>query len=140
MTSLGSPVSCFHGCPSPDDEMINRLSRFKAIQCHLSGVRNILDAGAGTGAFSIPLARMGFDVAHLDLSDEMLKPAKEKAAGLANIRFIKYDASCLDIFGGNEFDLVLCFDGAVSFSGRRAGDVISEICRVGKKGNALCFQ
>lgn len=37
------------------------------------------------------------------------------------------------MFEANEFDLVLCFDGAISFSGHKAGDVISEICRVGKK-------
>ena len=116
-----------------DDERINRLLRFKAVQRHLPGVRKILDVGAGTGAYSIPLAQMGFDVVHLDLSDEMIKAAKEKAANLSNIRFIKHDASCLDIFSDNEFDLVLCFDGAISFSGRKAGNVISEICRVGKK-------
>ena len=116
-----------------DDEMINRLLRFKSIQCHLSGVRKILDVGAATGAFSIPLARMGFDVVHLDLSDEMIKVAKDKVADLPNISFVKHDAACLDIFEDNEFDLVLCFDGAISFSGHKAGNVISEICRVGKK-------
>lgn len=116
-----------------DDEMINRRLRFKAIQAHLSGVHRILDVGAATGAFSIPLARMGFDVVHLDLSDEMIKAAKEKTIDLPNIHFVKYDATCLDIFDNNEFDLVLCFDGAISFSGAKAGNVISEICRVGKK-------
>lgn len=116
-----------------DDEMINRLLRFKAIQSHLSGVHKILDVGAATGAFSIPLARMGFDVVHLDLSDEMMKIAKDKAADLSNIRFVKQDAACLDMFEDNEFDLVLCFDGAISFSGHKADNVISEICRVGKK-------
>lgn len=116
-----------------DDEMINRHLRFKAIQCNLSGVRRILDVGAATGAFSIPLARMGFDVVHLDLSEEMIKTAKDKAADLTNIRFIKQDAACLDMFSESEFDLVLCFDGAISFSGRKANNVISEICRVGKK-------
>jgi ubiquinone/menaquinone biosynthesis C-methylase UbiE len=116
-----------------DDEMINRLLRFKAIQNHLPGVRKILDVGAATGAFSIPLARMGFDVIHLDLSDEMITIAKYKAADLTNIRFVKQDAACLEMFEDNEFDLVLCFDGAISFSGHKAGNVISEICRVGKK-------
>ena len=116
-----------------DDEMVNRLLRFKAIQCHLSGVHKILDVGAATGAYSIPLARMGFDVVHLDLSDEMIKAVKEKAADLTNIRFIKQDAANLSIFEDNEFDLVLCFDGAISFSGSKAGNVITEICRVGKK-------
>lgn len=116
-----------------DDEKINRLLRFKAVQSHLSGVRKILDVGAGTGAYSIPLASMGFDVVHLDLSDEMIIAARKKAEGLSNIRFIKHDASCLDIFSNNEFDLVICFDGAISFSGSKSGNVISEICRVGKK-------
>lgn len=116
-----------------DDEMINRLLRFKAIQNHLPGVCKILDVGAATGAFSIPLARMGFDVIHLDLSDEMITIAKDKAADLTNIRFVKQDAACLEMFEENEFDLVLCFDGAISFSGHKAGNVISEICRVGKK-------
>ena len=116
-----------------DDEMINRLLRFKAIQNHLPGVRKILDVGAATGAFSIPLARMGFDVIHLDLSDEMIKIPKDKDADLTNIGFVKQDAACLEMFEDNEFDLVLCFDGAISFSGHKAGNVISEICRVGKK-------
>lgn len=116
-----------------DDEMINRLLRFKAIQSHLHNVKKILDIGAATGAFSIPLAKMGYDVVHLDLSDDMIRLAKEKAEGLDNIEFIKRNAVNLDIFDTDEFDLVLCFDGAISFSGSRADDVISEACRVGKK-------
>lgn len=116
-----------------NDEKINRLLRFKAIQCHLSGVRRILDVGAATGAFSIPLAQMGYEVVHLDISDEMIKIAKDKAKGLSNIKFVKKDAADLSIFDTDEFDLVLCFDGAISFSGKKAGEVISEVCRVGKK-------
>ena len=116
-----------------DDERINRLLRFSAIQNHLSGVRKILDVGAATGAFSIPLAKMGFDVVHLDLSEDMLSIAKEKAKGISNIDFVKHDAVYLEAFKDNEFDLVLCFDGAISFSGHKADNVISEICRVGKK-------
>lgn len=116
-----------------DDEMINRLLRFKALQPYLSGVRKILDVGAATGAFSIPLARMGFEVVHLDLSESMIKIAEDASDELNTIRFVKHDATCLDIFNDNEFDLVLCFDGAISFSGHKANNVISEICRVGKK-------
>jgi len=116
-----------------DDEKINRLLRFKAIQRHLSGVHKILDVGAATSAFSIPLAKMGFDVVHLDLSDEMILLAKEKAADLPNLQFIKRNAVDLSIFEDNSFDLVLCFDGAISFSGQNSSRIIAEICRVGKK-------
>lgn len=118
-----------------DDELMNRLLRFKAVQHHLTDVHSILDIGAATGAFSIPLAKMGFSVVHLDLSEDMLHIAEEKAEKekLTNIRFVKRNAADLSIFETNAFDLVLCFDGAVSFSGRSADDVIAEACRVGKK-------
>ena len=116
-----------------DDERINRLLRFKALQDHLSGVKKILDIGAATGAISIPLAKMGYEVVHLDLSDEMIKIAQENAKGLSTISFVKKEASNLDIFTSDQFDLVLCFDGAISFSGKNANKVISEACRVGKK-------
>lgn len=116
-----------------DDEKINRILRFRAVQRHLEGVKSILDVGAATGAFSIPLARLGYDVVHLDLSEEMLRIARQKAKGIPNIRFVQGDAADLREFGEDEFDLVLCFDGAISFSGKKADQVIGEICRVGKK-------
>jgi len=62
-----------------DDEKINRILRWRALEPHLKGVKTILDVGAGTGAFSIPLAERGFDVTHLDISDEMLQCAQDKA-------------------------------------------------------------
>jgi len=116
-----------------DDEKTNRMLRFREVQRHLSGVRRILDVGAATGVFSIPLAKMGFDVTHLDVSDEMIRIAREKAKGLDSICFVKHDAADLSMFPDDAFDLVLCFDGAISFSGHNANKVISEICRVGRK-------
>ena len=116
-----------------DDEKINRILRFRAVQQQLHGVRRILDVGAATGAFSIPLAKMGYDVTHFDLSEEMLAIARKKAGGISNIRFVRGDAADMCMFADNEFDLVLCFDGAISFSGRNANRVISEICRTGKR-------
>ena len=40
----------------------------------------ILDAGGGTGAFAIPLAKDGYDVTLLDASAEWIQLASEKAA------------------------------------------------------------
>jgi methionine biosynthesis protein metW len=115
-----------------DDEKINRLLRFKAMQPYLENVKTILDIGGATGAFSLPLARMGFQVTHLDISSEMLKLAKEKAKDMTSITFIQGNAADLSYFEDNQFDLVICFDGAISFSGKLANKVISEACRVGK--------
>ena len=58
------------------DEAINRALRWRELERQLDGVRTILDVGGGTGAFSIPLARRGFEVTHLDLSPAMLALAQ----------------------------------------------------------------
>lgn len=115
-----------------DDEYINRQLRWREIKRNLNGVKTILDIGAATGSFSIPLAKMGYDVTHFDLSDKMIDVAKEKGKGLNNITFIQGDAKDLSMFMDRQFDLVLNLDGAISFSGRDAEKVISESSRVTK--------
>jgi SAM-dependent methyltransferase len=114
------------------DESINRLLRWREIERHLEGVRNILDIGAATGAFSIPLAQRGFQVTHLDLSPEMLSIAQEKARGVPGIEFLEGNASDLTQFSDRAFDLVLNMDGAISFSGFKAARAIQETCRVAR--------
>src|SRR5437763_2517392 len=42
-------------------------------------VRSVLDLGAGTGNHALPLARRGYEVAGVDLSDEMVEIARGKA-------------------------------------------------------------
>jgi S-adenosylmethionine-dependent methyltransferase len=72
----------------------------------------ILDAGGGSGADSIPLAREGHSVDLADYSPEMLNAAKENASreGLEDkIRFHIADVSQLDrVFPRPQFDIVLC--------------------------------
>lgn len=48
------------------------------------GVKSVLDAGCGTGRHAVRLAREGFGVSGVDLSDGMLEQARQrtKAAGL----------------------------------------------------------
>jgi SAM-dependent methyltransferase len=115
------------------DESVNRALRWREIERHLGGVRTILDAGGATGVFSIPLARRGFHLTHLDLSPEMLAIAREKAERLSNIEFVEGNASDLSRFSDGSFDLVLNLDGAISFSGSKAVQAIQESCRVAKQ-------
>lgn len=115
------------------DEVINRALRWCEIERHLRGVKTILDIGAGTGVFSIPLTRRGFSVTHVDFSPRMLEIARKKAKGLKNIRFIEANVIDLSQFCDHSFDLVLNMDGAVSFCGPDAERAISESCRVTKK-------
>jgi len=66
----------------------------------------ILDIGCGTGRHSIELSKRGYDIVGIDLSESLLKRAKEKASEQnLQIAFEKYDARNLPFF--NEFDLVI---------------------------------
>ena len=114
------------------DENVNRALRWREIDRHLQGVETILDVGAATGAFSIPLAQRGFRLTHLDLSPEMLAVARKKAQGVPHIEFVEANAADLSRFSDRSFDLVLNLDGAISFSGSQAIRAIQETCRVAK--------
>ncbi len=66
----------------------------------------ILDIGCGTGRHSIELTRRGYNVVGIDLSESMLKWAKEKASEQnLQIVFQKHDAR--DLPFSNEFDLAI---------------------------------
>ncbi len=114
------------------DERINRALRWREIERHLDGTKTILDVGGATGTFSIPLAKRGFQVTHLDLSAEMLAIARERARDVSGIEFLEGNAADLAQFPDRSFDLVLNMDGAISFAGSQATKAIQETCRVAK--------
>lgn len=66
----------------------------------------ILDIGCGTGRHAIELARRGYHLTGIDLSDSQLNRAKEKASQQKlSIDFQKHDARKLPFL--NEFDLAI---------------------------------
>jgi SAM-dependent methyltransferase len=66
----------------------------------------IIDIGCGTGRHCIELARRGYRVTGIDLSESQLARAREKAAALnLEIPFLRHDAR--DLPFDNEFDLAI---------------------------------
>lgn len=66
----------------------------------------ILDVGCGTGRHAIELAKRGYDITGIDLSESMLAQAREKAeAEKLQINFLKRDAR--DMGFGPEFGLAI---------------------------------
>lgn len=79
-----------------DDE---RAKRYEALlKGKNSDLREICDAGCGTGALAIRLARLGYRVTGVDLSQDMLSRAQEKARreGL-RIPFVQQDMCRLSL-------------------------------------------
>ena len=67
---------------------------------------SILDIGCGTGRHTIELTKRGYKITGIDLSESLLKRAKEKAAEQnLVIDFQKQDAR--NLFFSNEFDLTI---------------------------------
>ncbi len=101
---------------------------------------SILDAGAGTGRFSLPLARAGHRVTHLDIAPRMLEAAGTQAAqqGIGGVTFVEGNIEDLTAFRDDSFDLVLCLDSPLSFCGDRYQAALAELIRVAAGPLVLC--
>lgn len=102
---------------------------WRTIQRHLPGVKTVLDVGAGPGRFSLPLARMGLEVTHLDLSPRMVVLAQRRARreGL-KLAFAVGKVEELP-WPEKSFDLVLCLDAPVSYASS-CQKALRELARV----------
>lgn len=68
----------------------------------------ILDVGTGTGFLAIILANLGHEVVGIDLSENMLRVAREKAKkNCLKVEFLRGDAEDLP-FNDKDFDAVTC--------------------------------
>ena len=101
----------------------------------------VLDAGSGPGRFSITVARVGARVTVLDISDKQLEIAKQKIAeaGLLDRieRFIQADICDLSIFGDGQFDMVICYGGALSYVCEKRQNAAGELIRITKPGGII---
>lgn len=67
-----------------------------AREAHQPG-RPVLELACGTGRVAIPIAREGISVVGLDLSPDMLARAREKSAGLSNVRWVEGDMARFEL-------------------------------------------
>ena len=99
----------------------------------------VLDAGGGTGIWSIELAKMGYNVVLTDISKGMLDKAKNKVTqlGLADrIKMMISDIRDMPEFPDDHFAMVICEGDPLSYCGdhKRA---LSECVHVLKPSGAL---
>ena len=115
------------------DDVIQKAHLEREIASRLGGVHTILDAGGGTGRFSIPLARQGFHVTHLDISQGMIDAARhlaQDAGVLDRMRFERGRVGDLGQYAEGTFDLVICCDAPISYTYPDQIRTIAELTRV----------
>ena len=100
----------------------------------------ILEVGAGTGRYSIALAKEGMDVTAIELTEGNLAVLRRNSEGIDNIRSFQGDAIHLERFADNTFDVTLVFGPMYHLY--ETGDVnraIDEAIRVTKPGGVMIF-
>ena len=98
----------------------------------------ILEIGAGTGAYSVALAKNGYNVTSVELVESNLKVLKQNAKGIENIQCFQGDAINLSQFKDNSFDVVLSLGPMYHlFAKKDINKAISEAIRVCKKGGII---
>lgn len=74
----------------------------------------ILDVACGSGEYSVELAREGYRVTAIDLDGEMVRSAKEKAAGEGlNITVLKLNMLEIQKTFDNRFDCIFCIGNSI---------------------------
>jgi SAM-dependent methyltransferase len=111
------------------------ITRELAELCRLKAGDNILDVASGSGESACYLKReFGCYVVGIDISDSMLRKAREKARRKGvDITFVKGDAQKLP-FVGERFDAVISECTTCLLDKERA---IGEMVRVAKHGGAV---
>ena len=120
---------------------INYLLHMHFIKEHLEPGMKVLDAGCGTGRFSIEFAKLGCDVTLFDISEEQLRIATSKIDE-ANVKnnidgIIQGDLNEKMKFPDEHFDVVVCYGAPLSYILEKRDDVIKEFNRILKPSGKL---
>ena len=100
----------------------------------------ILEIGAGTGRYSIALAREGMDVVAVELLENNLSVLRENSRDINNIRSYQGDATDLKQFADNTFDLTLSLGPMYHlYEPDEVNRAIDEAVRVTKPGGVIMF-
>ena len=110
------------------------------IHKYLKTGNRVLEVGAGTGRYSISLAKEGYDVTSVELVKSNLKVLKENSKGIKNIKAYQGDALDLTRFEDNTFDMVLVLGPMYHlYFNTDQNRAIDEALRVCKENGIIMF-
>ncbi len=110
------------------------------IHRYASGHSKILEIGAGTGRYSIALAKEGMDVTAVELVESNLALLRENSKGIKNIRSFQGDAADLSRFADDSFDVTLSLGPMYHlYEADEINRAIDEAIRVTRSGGVMLF-
>ena len=74
----------------------------------------VLDAGCGTGLFSIRLAKEGYKVKSVDIASQMVAKTKEEATKQGVQNNMEFEVNTIESVSGT-YDAVVCFDVLIHY-------------------------
>lgn len=98
---------------------------------------HVLDVGCGDGTTALPSAKLGAIVTGVDIASNLVAAGnrRAKAAGLSNCSFQEGDASNLQAFADDTFDITMSIFGAM-FAPKPL-DVAKQMVRVTRPGGRI---
>ncbi len=110
------------------------------IHKYASSDSRILEVGAGTGRYSIALAKEGMDVTSVELVEKNLEILKVSSKGLDNLKAFQGDATNLERFEDNSFDVTLVLGPLYHLYDKDdINKAIDEAIRVTKPGGVVMY-
>ncbi len=115
------------------------LTTMRYIQKFAKKGCKILEVGAGTGKYSIALAKLGYDVTAVDLTPHNIEILKKNSKNIKNLQIFVGDALNLP-FDDNQFDIVLNLGPMYHlYTNDNKSQAINETIRVCKNDGFCMF-
>ncbi len=116
------------------------LTTMSYIHRYTSKHAKVLEIGAGTGRYSIALAKEGMNVTSLELVESNLEALRENSKGLEHIQAYQGDATNLGRFSDDSFDVTLVLGPMYHlYEQCEVDQAINEAIRVTRAGGVMLF-
>ena len=129
-----------------EDERLNRnrcgqlefATTMEYIHRYAKPGARVLEIGAGTGRYSIALAKEGYEVSAIELVEQNYEVLKQNGSSLSNLQAFQGDALDLSRFSDEEFDVTLVFGPMYHlYEQKDVHKALDEALRVTKKDGVI---